>query len=80
MSLEKLSSNKHYEGTLAKYKFRSVALGDTYTQFNLFLPANAAQGKVPVLVYLAGLTCTEDNGYVLNALSLTSANSHDETS
>lgn len=62
MSLEKLSSNKHYEGTFAKYKFRSVALGDTYTQFNLFLPANAAQGKVPVLVYLAGLTCTEDNG------------------
>ncbi|KAG2159659.1 carbohydrate esterase family 1 protein [Suillus bovinus] len=62
MSLEKLSSNKHYEGTLTKYKFRSAALGDTYTQFNLFLPANAAQGKVPVLVYLAGLTCTEDNG------------------
>ncbi|KAG0704365.1 carbohydrate esterase family 1 protein [Suillus ampliporus] len=62
MSLEQLSSNKHYEGTLAKYKFRSAALGDTFTQFNLFLPANAAQGKVPVLVYLAGLTCTEDNG------------------
>lgn len=62
MSLEKLSSNKHYEGTLVKYKFRSAALGDTYTQFNLFLPANAALGKVPVLIYLAGLTCTEDNG------------------
>lgn len=62
MLLEQLSSNKHYEGTLAKYKFRSAALGDTYTQFNIFLPANAAQGKVPVLVYLAGLTCTEDNG------------------
>ncbi|KAG1749812.1 carbohydrate esterase family 1 protein [Suillus paluster] len=62
MSLEQLSSNKHYEGTLAKYKFKSAALGDTYTQFNLFIPANAAQGKVPVLVYLAGLTCTEDNG------------------
>lgn len=62
MSLEKISSNKHYEGMLVKYKFRSAALGDTYTQFNLFLPANAAQGKVPVLIYLAGLTCTEDNG------------------
>lgn len=62
MCLEKLSSNKHYEGMLVKYKFRSAALGDTYTQFNLFLPANAAQGKVPVLIYLAGLTCTEDNG------------------
>jgi S-formylglutathione hydrolase len=31
--------------------------------FNLFLPAKAANGKVPVLFYLAGLTCTEDNGY-----------------
>jgi len=62
MALEKLSSNKHYEGTLTKYKFKSAALGDTHATFNLFLPANAAQGKVPVLVYLAGLTCTEDNG------------------
>ncbi|KIJ65003.1 hypothetical protein HYDPIDRAFT_131161 [Hydnomerulius pinastri MD-312] len=61
-TLEKVSSNKHYQGTLTKYKFRSAALGDLDAQFNLFLPANAAQGKVPVLVYLAGLTCTEDNG------------------
>lgn len=28
----------------------------------MFLPANAAGGKVPVLFYLSGLTCTEDNG------------------
>ncbi|KAJ8594808.1 carbohydrate esterase family 1 protein [Rhizopogon salebrosus TDB-379] len=62
MTLKELSSNKHYEGTLTKYQFKSAALGDTHAQFNLFLPANAAQGKVPVLVYLAGLTCTEDNG------------------
>jgi len=33
------------------------------TQFNLFIPANASSThKVPVLVYLAGLTCTEDTG------------------
>ncbi|KIJ21927.1 carbohydrate esterase family 1 protein [Paxillus involutus ATCC 200175] len=60
--LQKLLSNKHHQGTLTKYKFRSVVLGDLDAQFNLFLPANAAQAKVPVLVYLAGLTCTEDNG------------------
>jgi S-formylglutathione hydrolase len=29
---------------------------------NLFLPPQAFSGKVPVLVYLAGLTCTGDNG------------------
>ncbi|KAG6336138.1 hypothetical protein ID866_2948 [Astraeus odoratus] len=59
--LEKLSSTKHYGGTLTKYKFRSNALGSLDTRFNLFLPADAAQDKVPVLIYLGGLTCTEDN-------------------
>jgi len=61
-TLEKVSSNKHYGGSLTKYKFKSTVLGDLDTQFNLFLPADAEQGKVPVLVYLAGLTCNEDNG------------------
>jgi len=63
MSLEKVSTNKAYEGEIVKYKFKSAALGDTDSQFNLFLPGNAsAEKKVPLLVYLAGLTCTEDNG------------------
>jgi S-formylglutathione hydrolase len=42
--------------------FQSAALGGLDACFNLFLPADAARAKVPVLVYLAGLTCTEDNG------------------
>lgn len=82
MSLEKLSSNKAFEGELVKYKFKvkrsplydylhaqnavayilqSEVLGGLDTQFNIFIPANASKGKVPVLVYLSGLTCTEDN-------------------
>lgn len=61
MTLEKLSSNKAFEGELIKYKFKSSVLGDLDTQFNVFLPANASKGKVPVLFYLSGLTCTEDN-------------------
>ncbi|EEB90576.1 hypothetical protein MPER_11196 [Moniliophthora perniciosa FA553] len=61
--LEKLSSNKTFEGDLAKYKFKSAALGGLSANFNLFLPPNASlTNKVPVLIYLAGLTCTEDNG------------------
>ncbi|KAI0080366.1 carbohydrate esterase family 1 protein [Panus rudis PR-1116 ss-1] len=61
MSLEKVSSNKAFDGELIKYKFKSAALGGLYANFNLFLPPNAQNGKVPLLVYLSGLTCTEDN-------------------
>ncbi|KIK07471.1 hypothetical protein K443DRAFT_86940 [Laccaria amethystina LaAM-08-1] len=61
-TLQKISSSKTFEGELTKYGFESAVLGGLHAQFNLFLPADAAHGKVPVLVYLAGLTCTEDNG------------------
>lgn len=40
---------------------QSTALGGLDANFNLFIPANAATSPVPVLVYLSGLTCTEDN-------------------
>jgi len=63
MSLEKGSSNKAFDGELTKYSFKSEALGGLKASFNLFLPAEALKGeKVPLLIYLAGLTCTEDTG------------------
>lgn len=41
---------------------QSAALGGLNANFNLFLPGNASEGsKVPLLTYLSGLTCTEDN-------------------
>ncbi|KAI0271433.1 carbohydrate esterase family 1 protein [Gloeopeniophorella convolvens] len=61
-TLEKVSSNKAFGGELIKYKYKSAALGGLDANFNLFLPGNSAATKVPVLLYLAGLTCTEDNG------------------
>ncbi|KAJ8509425.1 hypothetical protein ONZ45_g8396 [Pleurotus djamor] len=61
-ALEKVSSNKAFAGELIKYKFKSAALGGLYANFNLYLPPSSAKGKVPLLTYLAGLTCTEDNG------------------
>ncbi|PIL31726.1 hypothetical protein GSI_06430 [Ganoderma sinense ZZ0214-1] len=62
MALEQLSVNKVFDGQLFKYKFKSAALAGLDAQFNLFLPANASNGgKVPLLTYLSGLTCTEDN-------------------
>lgn len=42
---------------------QSDVLGGLNANFNLFIPANAAKGSVPILVYLSGLTCTEDNAY-----------------
>ncbi|KAI0307669.1 carbohydrate esterase family 1 protein [Multifurca ochricompacta] len=61
-ALEKISSSKAFGGELIKYKFKSAALGGLDATFNLFLPENGANEKFPVLFYLAGLTCTEDNG------------------
>ncbi|KIL71758.1 hypothetical protein M378DRAFT_155358 [Amanita muscaria Koide BX008] len=61
-NLKEVASNNAFGGKLVKYKFKSIALGGLDTQFNIYLPPQAQQGKVPLLVYLAGLTCTEDNG------------------
>ena len=60
--LEKVSSNRVSTGTLTKYKFASTSLS-LPTQLNLFVPSGASSSSpVPVLFYLAGLTCTEDTG------------------
>ncbi|KAL7419301.1 hypothetical protein Q5752_006138 [Cryptotrichosporon argae] len=61
--LEKVSSNRVSTGTLTKYKFPSAALGGLSAQCNVFVPAAASRAApVPVLFYLAGLTCNEDTG------------------
>jgi S-formylglutathione hydrolase FrmB len=65
MTLEQVSSNAAWEGFINKYKTKSAVLGDLEVQFNVFLPKESQKGKVPVLYYLAGLTCTEDTGYAL---------------
>ncbi|CDU22336.1 probable esterase D [Sporisorium scitamineum] len=62
MSFTKKSTNKVSNGTLTKYVFTSPTLGSLETAINVFLPSTALSGtKVPVLYYLSGLTCTEDN-------------------
>lgn len=58
-----LNTGSQLHASLLTALTQSAALGGLDTSFNIFLPANAAKGKVPVLFYLAGLTCTEDNGY-----------------
>ncbi|CAE6535730.1 unnamed protein product [Rhizoctonia solani] len=55
--LEQVAQNKAFGGSITKYKFISESLGGLETQFNLFVPEGAS---VPVVTYLAGLTCNED--------------------
>ncbi|CAO3659470.1 unnamed protein product [Umbelopsis ramanniana] len=60
MSLKEISRNKAFNGHLIKYEHESKELSCTM-KFNVFLPENASQGKVPGLYFLSGLTCNEDN-------------------
>ena len=60
MALERLSQAKCFGGTQATYQHSSAETG-TAMRFAVFTPPQAAQGPVPVLWFLAGLTCTEEN-------------------
>lgn len=61
--METLSENKAFGGTQGVYSHRSSACHCDMT-FGLFLPEEAADGPVPILWYLSGLTCTHENAMV----------------
>ena len=56
--IETLSSAKCFGGTQGTYRIASTATG-TAMRFAVFVPPG--EGPFPVLWFLAGLTCTEDN-------------------
>ncbi len=58
--MQTISDNKAFGGTQGVYSHASTATGCEMT-FGLFLPAEAADGPVPVIWYLSGLTCTHEN-------------------
>ncbi|KAI7870009.1 S-formylglutathione hydrolase [Spinellus fusiger] len=58
--LEQISSNKVHGGHIIKYKHYSTVLACDM-KFNVFLPKETAEQKVPAIYFLSGLTCTEDN-------------------
>ena len=61
MSLEIVSSNKSFGGWHKRYKHRSSSLNCDMV-FAVYLPPQAEQGaKLPVLYWLSGLTCTDEN-------------------
>ncbi|WP_042147776.1 MULTISPECIES: S-formylglutathione hydrolase [unclassified Pseudoalteromonas] len=61
MSLNNISSNKIFGGWNKQYTHASTSL-NCEMRFAIYLPPQIAQGKkVPVLYWLSGLTCTDEN-------------------
>lgn len=58
--MEKVAENRCFEGRQLRYKHSSDCL-NCDMHFSVFLPPQAEQGKVPVLYWLSGLTCTDEN-------------------
>ncbi|WNC73395.1 S-formylglutathione hydrolase [Thalassotalea psychrophila] len=61
MSLENISANKSFGGWHKQYSHDSKALNCSM-RFAIYLPPQASESnKVPVLYWLSGLTCTDEN-------------------
>lgn len=61
MTIENLSCNKIFDGWHKQYSHHSSTLNCSM-RFAIYLPPQASNGqKVPVLYWLSGLTCTDEN-------------------
>ena len=60
MSLETISETNCFGGRIGFYRHASI-VNNCDMQFSVFVPPQAAHGKVPVVTFLSGLTCTEEN-------------------
>ncbi|MFG1497318.1 S-formylglutathione hydrolase [Saccharospirillum sp. HFRX-1] len=58
--MELLSSTKSFGGWLKRYRHESSAVNGEMT-FAIYLPPQAEQKNVPVLYWLSGLTCNDEN-------------------
>jgi S-formylglutathione hydrolase len=58
--METISSQKCFGGTISIFKHPSTETACDM-RFSLFVPPKALNGPVPVLFWLSGLTCTEEN-------------------
>ena len=59
MTFETLSEHAAFGGTVGFYRHDATETGCSM-RFAVFVPPQAKAGPVPVLTYLAGLTCTEE--------------------
>jgi len=64
-SLETISSQRSFGGTQGIYRHASTSCAGPM-RFAVYLPPKAADGPVPVLYFLAGLTCSEET-FVIKA-------------
>jgi S-formylglutathione hydrolase len=60
MNLETLSETGCFGGRIGFYRHHST-VNDCEMQFSVFVPPQARDRAVPVLTFLSGLTCTEEN-------------------
>lgn len=61
MTIDNLSSNKSFGGWHKQYRHRSETL-DCDMRFAIYLPPQASsEQRVPVVYWLSGLTCTDEN-------------------
>ena len=58
--MEQIGANRCFGGQQLRYSHSSSVLSCDMT-FSIYLPPQAEQGKVPVLYWLSGLTCTDEN-------------------
>jgi len=59
-AIETISESRCFGGVQGFYRHASREIG-LPMRFSVFRPAEAEKGPVPVLFYLSGLTCTEEN-------------------
>ena len=60
MTLEIIATHRLFDGTQGFYRHQSKVTG-TSMRFAVYTPPQAADGPVPVLWFLSGLTCTDEN-------------------
>ncbi|MEO8506977.1 MAG: S-formylglutathione hydrolase [Betaproteobacteria bacterium] len=60
MTVERVAQSQSFGGTQSVYRHDAQATASPM-RFGVFLPPQAATARVPVLYWLSGLTCTEDN-------------------
>ncbi|HEY9033264.1 MAG TPA: S-formylglutathione hydrolase [Pseudomonadales bacterium] len=58
--MQQLARNKCFGGWQEQYSHAS-SVNHCDMRFSIFLPPQAAHGKVPVLYWLSGLTCSDEN-------------------
>ncbi|MFL1405929.1 S-formylglutathione hydrolase [Marinobacter sp. M1N3S26] len=58
--LEQIAQNRVFDGVVTRYRHPSASTKTDMT-FSIFLPPQAEHQEVPVLYWLSGLTCTDEN-------------------